>query len=399
MDNIKLLTHDKEDAKVLIGKVVFFVFFLVVMIDPTNTILHKKDICFVLTTAYCLFAFKPDFSKIPYIAILFCCVALPWIFSEMRMHSVENADVLAVFKSISPSLLLIWTYKIDLTKVARGPVVICCTILSILFLLFLFYPNVEEAVWLYMINHNEPIMMTHRYFFGIKIFGMYLKSTVSFIFVVAFYIHCLFCKDLRSIRRTIYLVPILIAFTVSGTRSTILLPFFLLCVIAFIDLSNHKMVKRLLYPLVFIGSIAFIALVIALAGDTTEASNAVKYAHIQSYVSLFEQHPLYMLIGQGPGSYFYSDGFNKIVLQTEWTYLELIRLYGIFAIGIIFVFFKPLLSLWKARRTKIYHIYFWSYLAYLLIAGTNPLLLSSTGMIMLLMAYSLEGQIKKGGEE
>ena len=89
----------------------------------------------------------------------------------------------------------------------------------------------------------------------------------------------------------------------------------------------------------------------------------------------------------------YSEGFNKVVFKTEWTYLELVRNYGLFSLIIIGVFAKPLITMWKHRREAFCKCMFFAYLSYLLIAGTNPLLLSSTGMIVLLMAYSYEESI------
>ena len=51
--------------------------------------------------------------------------------------------------------------------------------------------------------------------------------------------------------------------------------------------------------------------------------------------------------------------------------------------------------MWENKQDKLISCTFWAYLAYLLIAGTNPLLLSSTGMITLLMAYSYTEMLKK----
>jgi hypothetical protein len=40
-----------------------------------------------------------------------------------------------------------------------------------------------------------------------------------------------------------------------------------------------------------------------------------------------------------------------------------------------------------------------TYIAYLFIAGTNPLLISSTGMLMVLSAYSYMEQIQRTSQE
>jgi hypothetical protein len=62
---------------------------------------------------------------------------------------------------------------------------------------------------------------------------------------------------------------------------------------------------------------------------------------------------------------------------------------------IIGVFFRPLLTFWKYRSDALTFSLLWTYAAYLVIAGTNQLMLSSTGMIMLLTAYSYQEQITR----
>jgi hypothetical protein len=53
-----------------------------------------------------------------------------------------------------------------------------------------------------------------------------------------------------------------------------------------------------------------------------------------------------------------------------------------------------LVNLWKNFQNNLSYTLFWAYLAYLLIAGTNPLLLSSTGMVVLLIVYSYVEKLK-----
>ena len=149
-------------------------------------------------------------------------------------------------------------------------------------------------------------------------------------------------------------------------------------------------------PLVYFLAIAFVVVLVLAATEEKEASNVVKFGHLTSYWQLFDEHAIYFLFGQGPGTAFYSEGFNQVVYKTEWSYLELLRCFGIFSLGIVFVFFKPLVTFWKQRNLDDFtYCMFWSYLSYLAIAGTNPLIMSSTGMITLLMAYSYEEKVKR----
>lgn len=379
-----------------VGNFLFFIFILVVMADPTNSIIHKKDITFVLVVAYNMAVFKPDWNKLPYILLLVFAVTVPWLTTTIAMGAMDSDEALAAFKSISPAILLLWVRNYDLVSLARGPVVICCIAITSLYIAMLSNPLVENMVWTFFQGSESTVMITRRSILGIRIFGCYLKSCVSFLFIVAYYMLGLMDKTRHGVFNWIAMIFIIFTFLVSGTRSTMLVPFFIFVVVAFRVFRHSKRLKYLMLPVAFIVGIAFLVVVAAAIMETNEASNVIKYGHLSSYTALFDENPLYLIFGQGPGTSFYSEGFNAVVFKTEWSYLELIRCYGIFSLLIVYVFWRPLLTFWKLRETDNFtYIIFWTYLAYLLIAGTNPLLLSSTGMIMLLMVYSYEDKIKR----
>lgn len=371
------------------GSILMGLFIFIVMIDPTNTMLHKKDIVFILVVVFNLIAYRPNVSKIPYIIILFCGVAIPWLMSQMRMNAYDESEVLGAFKSISPIILLLWIDRYDMVKIARPPVIFCCILSIIIYTIIASDTAYERGFWLFMQQYDYPVNISRRYILGFEILGFYLKSCVSFLMVFAYYMLIVIGRIKLNLLSVLSLTVIFAYFLISGTRSTMLVPFFLFIIIATKVYKGTKYYKYIIYPIIALLALSFFFTLIAMATETGEYSNEVKYGHIGSYVELFEGNPMYLLLGQGPGTGFYSEGFGEFVYKTEWSYLELIRCYGVFALLIIYVFVRPLYAFWKARNQDyLTYCMFWSYLAYLVIAGTNPLLLSSTGMITLLMAYS-----------
>ncbi len=170
---------------------------------------------------------------------------------------------------------------------------------------------------------------------------------------------------------------------------TMLFPFLIMGLITFHFYHDKRYYNYVLYPLLGLAGVLFVVFVFMLAADASEPSNLVKFAHMQSYKDLFEENPMYLLTGQGPGARFYSLGFHRMTVQTEWTYLELVRYVGIFSLPILFIFVRPLVLLWRnRRRSELCYVLFFAYGIYLMVAGTNPLLLSSTGMFTLLLTYS-----------
>lgn len=77
-----------------------------------------------------------------------------------------------------------------------------------------------------MLEHDKVIMMSHRSFYGIEIFGMYYKSMVCLTFALGYFYYIFInCKGRK---RYLMFLPFLLgsfAFLVSGTRSSMMLPF------------------------------------------------------------------------------------------------------------------------------------------------------------------------------
>ena len=242
------------------------------------------------------------------------------------------------------------------------------------------------------------VMMSKRYILGFEIFGMYLKSFIDLI-VGLFVIYYQTFNSRGKMQRVGYIllfVLFTVAFFMSGTRSTMLLPFFMLGVVLFDRVTQTRRLKYFLYPALTIFAIAFLMLVLMLASEQGEKSNTIKFAHLTSYAQLFADNPLYLLWGQGPGTWFYSSGFGAMTDETEWTYMELLRNYGLLCIPMLYVYVLPLFRLWPHIRTNNFTFgIFCTYFCYLVIAGTNPLLMSSTGIIMVLMAYSYTEVVKQ----
>lgn len=173
----------------------------------------------------------------------------------------------------------------------------------------------------------------------------------------------------------------------SGTRSNILISV-LLPVVIFWWYSSRKLVFALV--LLGLGS-AVTAANLSSLGDALslhDESNSVKYLHFLDYSQIL-QNPKTILVGDGVGSRFFAHGFGKKTSVTELTYLELLREYGLF-LGVFVggLLFLPLLGLVRRLQRNAHYVYL-AYLAYLIICILNPLLLSSSGMVVLAIVVSL----------
>ncbi len=373
------------------GNALFSLLIFIIMFDPNNMILNLKNVVFVLLVGYNVIFFKPDFRYLFHFLLVISVVLLCYIFAEMQQNHVDMEALWDVFKGFSPLILLLWIRHYNVLKLSLIPAFLIFIILTTLYILASSSPVIEGLLWEFMGDHDNVIIMSHRSFYGIELFGMYYKSMVCLIFSLGFFYYTFINKGGK--KRLLVLLPVLLgtfSFLVSGTRSTMLLPFFFVGLMMYQRIRYTRYVRYLFYPLLVLFFLMFIGLIFVLAAETTEASNIIKYAHLESYMKLFDAHPIYFLLGQGPGTEFYSSGFGRYTTVTEWTYMELLRNYGLWCIFILAVVLKPLCTFYKYRDNNFTFVIMASYLAYLFIAGTNPLLISSTGMLMILSAYSYE---------
>ena len=84
-------------------------------------------------------------------------------------------------------------------------------------------------------------------------------------------------------------------------------------------------------------------------------------------------------------SEFYAKGRGVKLSYTELSYMDILRMYGL-PVGLcfIFLFFAPCFWLWKYfPRSQFLKRYCLGYVLFLILSGTNPLLLGSIGLTAL----------------
>lgn len=373
-----------------VGCLLFTLFFLVIMIDPTDTILGMKSKAFVLLVAFNMVFSRPSFRFLPHIMAVYLAITIAYTLSVLQGNHPDFDSLVSTYLAFSPLILLLWAHHYNLLHLSLFPAMMVAVVVCLIFALSSYDESIEGAIYLFMSQHNKPVMMSNRYIMGIRIFGIYYKSFICVGLPLFWFYYTVY--NGRSWKRWAALLPAIImtfAFFVSGTRATMLLPFFTIALVSYKRFAAMRTGKYFLYPVLAGFFICFLLMVFVLASEKSEISNIVKYGHLISYKDLFDQHPQYLLLGQGPGTRFFSQGFHKLTETTEWTYIEIIRQYGLAGMLILFTILYPIFALWKYRRQGFILGVTGAYFACLAIAGTNPLLISSTGMQIVLVAYSV----------
>ena len=392
----------KEKAGLIqsVGNFLFMLLVLVFVVDPTSTIFGVKNVVFALLFLYSLVFFKVDWSKLVYFLIPVIAVTLSWILALIRGHHVDADALKDIYIAFVPLLMLLWIDHYNVIRLSVIPVTLAALIVLLLFWLIFFFNQLEGPIYVYMGLHDDTIMMSNRVFLGVKLFCMYPKSTAAFLPVFGYALYNSLRNPKGRIMNIIITFVLLHMFLISGTRSSVMLPVLLVGAIVMLYCRNGRYMRYIVYPAFLVFGILFFLLLAMLLMEENEPSNMVKYAHLTSYKELFEQNPIYLILGQGPATEFYSAGFRRMTMQTEWTYLEFVRNYGVLCLPILYVIVRPMVTLLKlAGKNESTLAIALAYMIYLVIAGTNPLLLSSTGMLVLLSAFSYAEHNKVGESE
>ena len=179
----------------------------------------------------------------------------------------------------------------------------------------------------------------------------------------------------------LFSVILFLSLMVAGSRTPMLVQTMILLVYLYDKNIIGKFLTRL-SALALIGMLVMVTYL--LATQENEKSNEVKYDNFESYVEDIGDKG-HLVWGAGLGSEFYAKGRDMVLSYTELSYMDILRIYGL-PVGIcfIFLFFAPCFKLWKYfPRSQFLKRYCLGYVLFLILSGTNPLLLGSIGLTAL----------------
>lgn len=372
--------------------ILFILFVFVLLIDPAGTILPFKDVIFAAILCLIAVCYRNiDRKFLTTLLFLYSAITISLFRGWICGYAFNYDFTLYIYKTFAPLLLILWarnfrffSYK---SMILPGIIISLVTMLISFFVMNL--PALEAIVYDY-VQSKGLMLLSRRSILGIQISTAYYRSLPVLVFPSSILIYKFINEKEHRIVNGIGATLITIPLFLGGTRAT----FLSVGVIIFI-LIAQKM-KRSNFGRFSLSFIAislipmFMMLVYKLVTETGEPSNAVKYGHLESYIDLIKDDPMILLFGSGPGSKFFSKGFNMFTEQTEWSYCEFARMFGIITtILLIIVYFYPLFKAYKRRNEMKYAFPFIiAYLIYLLIGGTNPLLIGSNGTLALIYGYN-----------
>lgn len=369
--------------------ILFVVLLFLLIFDPANKIFKLKEltflcICYLFVIILCLNSKRYYLNKQIFIIYLTLGLLIPsygYFIGLIRDINFSSEFAISYLKSFSLLfILVIWGI---LKRNYETQFVFLLTFLSALILLIYLSIGLEILdIWSIVdwFNDKEVAKIGFRQFGELKTPMIFYKTSPLLVFAIAFYLN-----KKANITNIVLTLICTLALLFSGTRANmfaaILLP---MC--AYILYSKIKIRLKVILVAAFIISLFTIwSSFLSNFFDPDDPSNVAKLGHAASYVEVMSNDCLTILVGQGIGAGFYSSGVDGIVQQTELVYYDFLRNYGMpVFIMLVFILFLPIIKIWQKSKIKAF-----GYGSYLIIAGTNPLIVSSTGMLAIAYGYYL----------
>jgi hypothetical protein len=370
--------------------VLYFLFIVTLSLDPTGFHSRLKDLLFVVLVIYgAIYCLKrrqylSPMNRLTFVAILLIPLwgmFIAYITGELKdaayaMGQVRSMMYIAIFLFMVTMRLSVLLKAIWINGIIMATVTLILFGLSELGGIFL------AVIYDYCNASDNYTMAYNRNFLGFAINGLYFKagSLIIFSFIYNLY-------QYKGKFKLLFSIILFMSLMVAGSRTPMLVQLLILLIYLYDKNIIGRFLTRL-SALAFIGML--VMLTYMLATQKNEKSNEVKYENFESYVEDIEDkgHPIW---GAGLGSDFYAKGRNMRLAYTELSYMDILRMYGL-PVGMffIFLFVAPCFWLWKYfAQSQFLKRFCLGYVLFLILSGTNPLLLGSIGLTALALFMTI----------
>lgn len=363
---------------------------IIAVFDPADKLTHLKSPLFVAVWSITLINYfrsrcpaRIPLGLLAYVAVFSFIIPLTSICGYMlRDGSLNGYDGFQYFKAYLFLTLCIPLMQEKLSVVRLLSFVLTAQSALIIFVYTLTANNPVMTAAVADIGQTfDVIRLVNRTYGETRVYAVYFITSPLLVIPISYFTYqCIALKGRgRRISATLLVVNVA-GMAMSGTRNNLIASIGTLLLVWF-WFSRKKLRLALLAMLLL--SAAAISEWGTIQGMLSPAQegNAVKLQHLEDYIGLLSD-PTTLLFGQGLGAPFNSTEYGYATI-TELTYLDLIRTYGILgATPMILCLFCPLWCLvsrgWETER----YLYL-AYVMYLYLCVANPLLVSSSGMLVL----------------
>lgn len=356
--------------------ILFYIYTFLCLLLPASDLVISKKLIFMF-----LFAFGSaqtfldknlKFNKYNLLRILLLFLLL--ICGLFLSFSDKDGNPYFLIQACMPILLCVLLKdSVDVLKCIK----VGGGILSLAVILLAILPTVSKP---YSVAANLMFLNLNSGFLGERTFGALKLTMIHFrtspILLIPFSLYFVDFCDKRKLRYFMLMCLNGAAIVLSASRGLILFSFLSVYAICFFNLREKR--YRHFFFLFSVLALAGLSYVLSNTNifDSKEESNSIKIGHIESFNDFTNENPLVLLFGKGTGSSYFSKGFGRMAWQTEVTFLDIVRYWGIFGC----ILFILIISI---PQKKVSSKYILPFLFYYINAFTNPLIFNSTGMLVI----------------
>ena len=363
----------------------------VCIFDPASKVLGLKELLFfggwVLFIFYIIVNGRTVYMPMRMIIYLLLFIfVIPLI--SINYYFLINGDIINYdgYSYFKPYLfltivLILSSTKIDLIK----PTIIMISLLSILtiiiFIIIIFNESFVQFLYLAIIDRFGILDIGERTYGGFVFSEIHFHASPLIIFPIGYFsLAVLDSRGLKRILFGLFLVINMFGMFLGGTRNNVLASTITPILIAF-WYSKRKIITSLILIAVLLISIGTYQGIIKDMFDTEESSNSTRLSFQEDYFNLFADSKV-LFFGQGLGSSF-NTTVRGYVSLTELTYYEFIRRFGLILSSACFLLLLYPLGKLRLKQYRNEHYIFICYALYLMGCFFQPLLMSSTGMLLM----------------
>lgn len=354
------------------------------MVDPTNQIFHVKELAYVALLAISFLCGQVKYYK-EHIVFSSCIILLALISTAIStiVFLMESESTLSYYKTLLFLFVGLALSKLTIEEILKYNyligVCLSCYILLLYIMMITSVFDISSFIDIFR-NADNTIMIAPRSVLGIPTL-MFFYKTMPFVFFALAY----------AMRRNHYIpvIVIVLSILIGGSRTPMLMG---IAIIGWIIYSKNRKASFIIGVALFIGIIYLISLFTSKQYE--DGGDEIKYRTISDLISASS------LLPHGVGASYWSSGRGIKVTNSEMTYFEMLYQYGglLFPI-VITLFFYPFFALFKKNNTVSVRDFGFAYLMYLINAGTNPLLINSTGIYVYSCALMIMAKVKESNKK
>lgn len=367
-----------------------FVFFL--MIDPGDVIFRLKLPLFILLLGVCMITYpKINYGLLKTNVLFYGILILTSLTGFFMSYKTDNQMQMQLYKTFVMILLLPWCKHLKVLKTLFFPAVIIGLVVISIYFTIQIFPVLELPIYTFTQIYSGTIFLSHRTFLGIDIFSVYYTSLPVLLLLLPVILQRIYSSPQNAFRYKVLFVIVFLALLIGGTRALMLSGISIVFIMWLMKIWQKKYGKIVVGVVGMMVLAAAMLLLYFILNDTGEESLEVKSVLAEAFFRHIEKRPETLLWGNGVGAVFDSLGVRgENAALSELLYLELIRWFGVpLTIVFLMVYIYPVFLIYRKKDKLKYGIsLITGYIFYLFLAGTNPYLIGSNGLLALLIMYS-----------